>query len=139
MRNRGKPYLATLALIVTFAIAPAVSAETPTASDFLACNEQAAQAVAKNAPSASPRMDSAPDARNTDPKHRRDAPVRPAPDARAPSKQAPPAGQTAPPTDPSGTVVKDAADPQHEGMDAARADEPGYRAAYKSCMRQRGF
>ncbi|PYM17823.1 MAG: hypothetical protein DMD81_07665, partial [Candidatus Rokuibacteriota bacterium] len=47
-----------------------------------------------------------------------------------------PGGKT---TDPTGRTITGTADPQLEGMDAERANDPAYVAAYKSCMRQGGF
>ena len=42
-------------------------------------------------------------------------------------------------TDQSGTIITNAANPQFEGMAAARANDAEYRTAYQSCMRRRGF
>ena len=126
MTIQGKRRYLALLSIAALAVAPVASAETPTASDFASCNAQAADAV-KSAPSALPRMGSTPDASGGILARRPDAPQAVAPAAQARS------------TDPTGQVVTNAADPQLAGMDTKRAAEPEYRAAYKRCMRQRGF
>jgi hypothetical protein len=38
-------------------------------------------------------------------------------------------------SDPSGSVISESPDPLVKGMDAAKADDPQYRAAYRDCMR----
>jgi hypothetical protein len=38
-------------------------------------------------------------------------------------------------TDPSGSVITQTPDPLVRGMDAGKADDPQYRAAYRDCMR----
>ena len=40
-------------------------------------------------------------------------------------------------TDPSGSVIAKTPDPLVKGMDATKADDPQYRAAYRDCMRAR--
>lgn len=40
-------------------------------------------------------------------------------------------------TDPSGSIITESPDPFVTGMDAGKADDPGYRTAYRDCMRQR--
>jgi hypothetical protein len=42
-------------------------------------------------------------------------------------------------TDPTGKTITGSNDPQLEGIAADRVHEPQYVAAYRSCMRQRGF
>jgi hypothetical protein len=121
--------IAVMAAAVVLGGAPAVRAEVPTAEDFAACNAKAADEArtASAAPAGQPsgRPD---DARGGMP-------------AASPRSGAPvttPGGPSAQPVDPSGkTITSD--DPQLEGMAADRAHEPQYVAAYRSCMRQRGF
>jgi len=88
-------------------------AEVPTASDFAACNMKAAEQAASDSPSALPRMDGV----------EKKAGKLPA----SVSK------------DPTGTTLSSDKDPQIEGMAADRANDATYIAAYRSCMRQRGF
>jgi hypothetical protein len=53
-----------------------------------------------------------------------------------PAEQLP---KVAPPlTDPSGKIIVGAPDALLEGMDATRADDPGYLVAYRECMTRRG-
>ena len=101
----------------------------PTISDFATCNAEAEDKTAP--PSALPR----------DAEERASTPGPTRPRASAPPPLPPPAmsGTQREPTDPSGTLIAGASDPQLEGMAAARADDREYRAAYKSCMRRRGF
>jgi hypothetical protein len=40
-------------------------------------------------------------------------------------------------TDPTGSIVTDSPDPLAKGMDAQRASDPAYRAAYRACMQDR--
>jgi hypothetical protein len=107
---------ALLALTVVGALAAApVHAEVPTAADFAACNAKAAEEVKADAASASPRAELPKDA-----------------------TQLPPDVRTRPP-DSSGRTLSSEKDPQIEGLAADRAGDKVYVAAYRSCMRQRGF
>ena len=90
-------------------------AEVPTRADFAACNLKASEDAASDAASASPRMDGAPRAGQL-----------PADVRRMPSPAR------------ANTLSSDK-DPQIEGLAADRANDPSYVAAYRSCMRQRGF
>jgi hypothetical protein len=100
-------------------------AEVPTAADFAACNMKAAEQAKADTVSASPRTDLPPDATKLPP----DATKLPA-DAR------PKAGVT---KDSTGATLSSDKDPQIEGLAADRATDKVYVAAYRSCMRQRGF
>ena len=105
----------------TFIASPA-RAEVPTVTDFAACNMKAAEEAASDVASASPRTDGAPAA------GRLPADARP--------KAAPPASVQ---RDPTGTTLSSDKDPQINGMAADRANDPSYVAAYRACMRQKGF
>ena len=89
-----------------------VYAEVPTAEDFAACNKKAADEVARDTTSASPRMDKA-----------------------VPGAKLPPSVSK----DATGNMLSSDKDPQINGMAADRANDRAYIAAYRSCMRQRGF
>ena len=136
---------ATLALALSGL--PALAAE-PTLSDIAGCNEQAA---AKTAASALPH----PGSRTPETVHRNPATgqrgdatapgVVPGPGDRGVGN--PPRAGTATPmpgtggpgekTDPSGSIITETPDPLVKGMDASKADDPQYRAAYRDCMRAR--
>jgi len=90
-------------------------AEVPTTADFAACNMKAGEEAASDAVSASPRTEGAPRA------GRLPTDARPAPSAARPN------------------ALSSDKDPQVEGLAADRANDPSYVAAYRSCMRQRGF
>ena len=127
----SRSLLAALAGLV-MAAGPA-AAEVPTAADFAGCNMKAAEQVAADAVSASPRTDLPRDATKL-PSDVKPAPPRvssPAPPGRAD-------GATVS-KDPTGATLSSDKDPQIEGMAADRAGDPAYVAAYRSCMRQRGF
>jgi hypothetical protein len=106
--------LLALSVLAALAVSP-VHAEVPSAADFAACNAKAADDVKADAASASPRT--------VLPK---DATALP-PDARTQSR------------DPGGRTLSSEKDPQIEGLAADRAGDERYVAAYRSCMRQRGF
>jgi hypothetical protein len=126
---------ATLALALSGL--PALAAE-PTLSDIAGCNEQAA---AKTAASALPHP-----GRNPATGQRGDATapgVVPGPGDRGVGNP-PKAGASTPmpgtggpgeKTDPSGSIITETPDPLVKGMDASKADDPQYRAAYRDCMR----
>ena len=115
--------LAAVVLAAALALPPvrALAAE-PNLSDIAGCNEEAA---AKTGPSASPRLAG--------------------PSTRPPAAGAPiiegerdlPRRGGSEKSDPSGSIVTDTADPLAKGMDAQRADDPAYRAAYRDCMKAR--
>jgi hypothetical protein len=106
------------ALVTPFA--PAALAVEPTLSDIASCNEQA---TAKTSASALPGS------------------VKPTP----PTASAPivegerdlPRKAGSEKSDPTGSIVTDSDDPLAKGMDARRANDPAYRAAYRACMRAR--
>ena len=99
-----------LSLMLSLA-ATRVDGEVPTAVDFLACNQQAPQAIKTG--HASPTT--------TD----RARAERARADAMASSTPA--------------TSVIESPDPQLHGMEAEGAQNAAYQAAYRSCMRRKGF
>lgn len=103
----------TLVVGITVAVlsAPAFAQKQPTVSDIATCNQEAASIA--GTPSASPR----------------------GPASRPP---APPGETVAGPTDSTGQVVTEPANPLLEGMAAAQAADPAYRAAYGDCMKRLG-
>lgn len=117
MNVKSRALVAALALSVV-AAAPG-GAEVPTAADFAGCNMKAAEQAAADSVSASPKTDLP-----------RDATKLP-PDARRQPAQVL--------KDPTGSTLSSDKDPQIEGMAADRANDPAYIAAYRACMRQRGF
>ncbi len=126
--------------VVILASGPA-SAATPTAADIAACNKEAKTEVetASASPSPERRPESQP---QTMPDARGGvlvvSPPQLNPDAPAPGRRKGEAA-AASPSDRTGRTVTPPADPQLEGMDAQGANDPAYIAAYKRCMRQRGF
>lgn len=111
----AKPYkgIAVLILLVSVAAARTAHGEVPTAADFAACNKQAPDAV--KAGTATPIS--------------RDH-VR-ANDARAAATMTHPADFT--------STIIESSDPQIHGMEAQGATDARYQAAYRSCMRRKGF
>jgi len=89
-------------------------ADVPTVDDMTACNQQAREGVRSR--SASPTSKDQVDAEAAR-RERASTPV--------------PPGATA--------AVTQSEDPQIHGMDAQGATDAAYRAAYRVCMRQRGF
>jgi hypothetical protein len=106
--------LLAVSAVAVLAVSPA-HAEVPTAADFAACNAKAAEDVKADAASASPSTALPKDATQLPP------------DTRTQS------------SDPSGRTLSSEKDPQIEGLAADRASDKVYVAAYRSCMRQRGF
>lgn len=100
-----------LILLLAFVVVKPVGGEVPTAIDFAACNDEAPQAVKAGA--ASP---------TTGDHARAD---------RARSR----AVTTASPND----AGVEPADPQIRGMAPEGAKTAAYQAAYRSCMRRKGF
>lgn len=121
MKSRMISRLAVMALSAVAAW-PA-HAEVPTAADFEACNMKAAEEAASDTVSASPRTDLPKDAT------RLPADARPKPGGAG-------AGAL---QDPTGQTISSDKDPQVEGLAAERANDKVYVAAYRACMRQRGF
>jgi hypothetical protein len=103
--------VSVLALALSFAPARTVHGDVPTSVDFLACNQQAPQAI--KAGHASPTTND----------HVRAERAR----AQAVTSSAPP------------TALVESADPQVHGMEAEGARNAAYQAAYRSCMRRKGF
>jgi hypothetical protein len=103
----------TLTLFLSLAATRAVDGEVPTAADFAACNEEAPQAV--RAGTASPIMGD---------------------HLRADSARA---GAMATNAADFVSKVIESSDPQIHGMKAEEAKEATYQAAYRSCMRRKGF
>lgn len=101
--------------VVALTTCGAAYGDVPTAKDFAACNTEAREAV--KAGSASPKT-AAPNTKD----------VSTAAEARR--------GQA--PTDGAGKIA-DSPNPQLDGMDAQGAKDPGYQAAYRTCMRKAGF
>lgn len=135
------------AAVLAIAVAsPALAQREPTLSDIAGCNEQAA---ARTGASALPH----PGSRSTEAAQRgptatpRDKAASPGivPGPADPGVgNAPKPGATLPTpgtggpgekTDPSGSVITETPDPLVKGMDAGKADDPQYRAAYRDCMR----
>ena len=106
--------LLALSVIAVAAVSP-VHAEVPSAADFAACNAKAAEDVKADAASASPSTALPKDATEL------------------------PADARRQPADPTGRTLSSEKDPQIEGLAADRANDKVYVAAYRSCMRQRGF
>ena len=102
--------VAALAAALVIGFAPVARAAEPTLADIAGCNEEAA---ARTSAPALPRAR---------------APARPA-EANAPIVRAKSA--------PTGSIVTDSPDPLVKGMDAQRAADPAYRAAYRTCMQDR--
>jgi hypothetical protein len=99
-----------LALVAIVSLAaPPAAGQVPAVADFAACNDEAPNAI--KAGTTSPTAGD----------HARAERARL--DAR---------------TSPTRTVV-DSPDPQIHGMSADGAGDAGYQAAYRSCMRRRGF
>ena len=105
--------LLALILFVSFAATRTADGEVPTAADFAACNELAPQAVKAGA--ASPIMGD----------HVR-------------ADRARGAAMTTNSADFARNVIE-SSDPQIHGMEAEGAKNATYQAAYRSCMRRKGF
>jgi len=109
------PYNAVLALglmlLVALAAPRTADGQVPTATDFAACNVEALEGV--RAGTASPTMGD---------RTRADL-------ARA---------MTTNPPDFTGKLIQ-SSDPQIHGMEAEGAKQATYQAAYRSCMRRKGF
>jgi len=112
--------IGALVLAAAVMLAPAVPARAaePTLSDIASCNEQA---TARTSGAALPRPDAPSQVGATKPivEGERDLPTR---------------GEK---SDSTGAIITDGPDPLVKGMDAQRADDPQYRAAYRACMQKR--
>ena len=102
-----------LILLLPLAATRTVDGEVPTAVDSVACNEEAPLAV--KAGTASPTMSD----------HVR-------------ADRARGGAMTTNSPDFTGTVIE-SSDPQIHGMEAEGAKNATYQAAYRSCMRRKGF
>jgi hypothetical protein len=109
----GRGLLVVLTLVLSLAVTRTASGEVPSPADIAACNEEAPRAI--KAGSASP----------TGGDH-----------ARAAGERGTAATPTA--TEIPGSVIQ-SADPQIHGMQGAGAKNADYQAAYRSCMRRKGF
>lgn len=123
-------------------ITSAASAAEPTLSDIAGCNQRAAQetgASALPAPPGAPgrELTQRPPDGSREPRElpaHGGVPVAGAPGTTAtrPGETGAARGET---TDPSGSIVTRSPDPLLKGMDAEKATDPAYRAAYRECMR----
>jgi hypothetical protein len=113
--------------LVVFLTAGTAYAQVPKAEDITSCNEKAQSELATA--SASPRTtgDRAAAGRTTPSDGAGVASGRPADKDATPPKLR------------SGTPSSADDDPQLQGIDPERANDPAYVAAYKTCMRQAGF
>jgi hypothetical protein len=100
-------------LALSFAAVQTAEGQVPRPADVVACNEEASQMLKAGA--ASPTTDD----------HARAARARGDPKAATPTEAA------------SGII--ESADPQIHGMNAQGAQSAEYQAAYRSCMRRKGF
>lgn len=125
------------------ALLPVVSARAaePTLTDIASCNQEAARrtgASAFPAPPGAPGPEIAKRAPDNS-RERRELPAHGGvPVAGAPGTGAarpPDAGARSEKTDPSGAVITQSPDPLMNGMDADKAGDAAYRAAYRDCMR----
>ena len=101
-------------LFVSLVFAGAAHGQVPTAADVAACNEAAPRAV--KAGSASPTSGD---------------------QARADTARGAMAAKSVSET-PAASLVE-SSDPQIHGMQRAGANDAAYQAAYRSCMRRKGF
>jgi hypothetical protein len=101
-------------LFVSLVVAGAAHGQVPTVADIAACNEEAPRAM--KAGSASPTTGD---------------------QARADSARVSAPAKTA--TETATTSVIESSDPQIHGMERAGANNAAYQAAYRSCMRRKGF
>jgi hypothetical protein len=137
------------AAVLTIAMAsPALAQREPTLSDIAGCNEQAATRTGANAlPHPGSRStEAAQRGSAATPRDKAASPgIVPGPadpgvgNAPKPGARMPTPGTGGPgeKTDPSGSVITQTPDPLVKGMDATKADDPQYRAAYRDCMRAR--
>ena len=113
----------------------------PSVSDIATCNQEAAAKTGHPSalPAPRPRV---PDSAQAVPHAREGVLVgrhtEPAtPPQRGPALDPPAGGSVGQKTDPSGSIITQSPDPLLEGMDAERAGDAAYRAAYRECMEQR--
>jgi hypothetical protein len=134
-RSRSAKGLLIVASATLLLTAGPVAAASPTAAEIAACNKEAkteagtASASPGTAPGVPGQPREVPDARGG---VLTGAPL--GPDAARPD--GPGARRS---SDPTGRTITGSEDPQLEGVDAEASQDPVYLAAYKRCMRQRGF
>lgn len=142
MITLGPIRMAGFAILAVVLPATVVVAAEPTLSDIAGCNQQAAQktgASALPAPPGAPGRDLAKRAPDGS-REPRELPAHGGiPVAGAPGASATPPsanrGGSGEKTDPTGSVITQSPDPLLKGMDAEKANDPAYRAAYRDCMR----
>jgi hypothetical protein len=132
-----------LTLAVVALTSSSALAADPTLSDIAACNDAAAAKTGASAlphpgrrgPETAARVPDGGQQPRELPAHG-GIPVAgaPAPGVTRPSDRSATPGEK---TDPSGSVITQSPDPLVKGMDALKADDPVYRAAYRDCMRSR--
>lgn len=110
---------AALAAAVVMPFGSVARAAEPTLADIAGCNDEAA---ARTGAAALPRA-AAPGTTGA-------APIVEG------ERELPKAGSREK-SDPTGSIVTESADPLAKGMDAQRAKDPAYRAAYRACMQTR--
>ena len=144
MITLGRMRVTVIAIAALLPAATAVGAAEPTLSDIAGCNQQAAEKTGASALPAPPGA-LGPEVAKRAPDGSREPQELPARGG-IPVAGAPGATPTAPTdtgairgekTDPSGAIITQSPDPLLKGMDAAKADDPAYRAAYRECMRAR--
>jgi hypothetical protein len=113
MQSNAVPALALLLLLVSLAVPPTADGQIPAVSDFAACNAEALEVV--KAGTAWP----------TKGDHVR------ADRARA-------IARTTTSIDLTSNAIQ-SSDPQIHGMEAEGAKDAAYQAAYRGCMRRKGF
>jgi hypothetical protein len=141
MITLGRTCTALIATLAALLPATSVGAAEPTLSDVAGCNQEAARRTGASALPAPPGAPG-PDLAKRAPDNSREprelpahggVPVAGAPGA-AVTRPGDAAGSTEK-TDPSGTVITQSPDPLLKGMDAEKANDAAYRAAYRECMR----
>jgi hypothetical protein len=142
MITLGRSRVALVAIVaVMLRTAAAVDAAEPTLSDIAACNQQAAQKTGANALPAPPGAPGpelakrAPDGSNTPRELPAHGGVPVAGAGRTDAQPAQSGLKSGEKTDPTGSFITQSPDPLLRGMDANRAEDPAYRAAYRDCMR----
>jgi hypothetical protein len=142
MITLGPIRVAGFAIVAALLPATLVVAAEPTLSDIAGCNQQAAQKTGANALPAPPGAPGRELAQRA-PDGSREPRELPAhggiPVAGAPGTTATPPsanrGGGGEKTDPTGSVITQSPDPLLKGMDADKANDQAYRAAYRECMR----
>jgi hypothetical protein len=142
MITLGPSRAALIAMVaVVLPTAAAVNAAEPTLSDIASCNQQAAQktgASALPAPPGAPGRElakRAPDGSNTPRELPAQGGIPVAGAGKADAQPAQSGTKSGEKTDPTGSFITQSPDPFLRGMDADKADDPAYRAAYRACMR----